>query len=108
MDALSLEALRDVAFFGVPGVTIALWFAAGAAAGTLLMGKRPFGLLGDLVIGVLGGFLGGWATAKTGLRLERYISGIDDGLASTLAEFLTALIGAIVVLVIIRLVVRRR
>lgn len=103
-----MDALTNMVVFGVPAITLGIWFAAGLAAGVLLMGRRPVGLLGDLVIGVLGGFLGGWATERLGVRFADYISGIDPNLANYIGEFLTALAGAIIVLIVLRLVIRRR
>jgi uncharacterized membrane protein YeaQ/YmgE (transglycosylase-associated protein family) len=103
-----MDALNTIEFFGIPGVTLATWFAAGLVAGALLMGRRPVGLLGDLVIGVLGGFLGGWATQATGVRLADYIGGVDPTIASYIGDFLTAVIGAVVVLLVLRVVIRRK
>jgi uncharacterized membrane protein YeaQ/YmgE (transglycosylase-associated protein family) len=103
-----LESFNTVEFFGIPGVTLAIWFAAGLVAGTLLMGRRPVGLLGDLIIGVIGGFLGGWATNRFNIRLADYIGGLDANLAAYLGEFLTAVIGAVVVLLILRILIRRK
>lgn len=103
-----MESLSTIEFFGIPGVQLATWFAAGLVAGALLMGRRPVGLLGDLVIGVLGGLIGGWATRRFGLDLSQYIGGVDANLARYIGDFLTAVIGAIVVLLVIRIVIRRK
>ncbi len=53
-----------------------------------------FGLVGDLVIGIIGAFIGGWLLPELGIHLG---SGI-------LAAIANATIGALVLLVIIRLV----
>ncbi len=103
-----MDTLNTIEFFGIPGVTLATWFAAGLVAGALLMGRRPVGLLGDLVIGVLGGFLGGWVTQRFDIRLSNYIGGVDPNIANYIGDFLTAVIGAIVVLLVLRLVIRRK
>jgi uncharacterized membrane protein YeaQ/YmgE (transglycosylase-associated protein family) len=103
-----MESLTSIEFFGIPGVTLAIWFAAGLVAGALLMGRRPVGLLGDLIIGVIGGFIGGWVTSRTGVRLSDYIGGVDPTIANYAGEFLTAVVGAAVVLLILRLLIRRR
>lgn len=104
-----MDVLNGVELFGIPAMTLVIWFAAGLVAGMLLMGRRPIGLLGDLIVGVLGGFLGGWATSKMGIRLADYIGGIDsEEIKAYLGSFLTALIGAVVVLLILRVLIRRR
>lgn len=103
-----MESLSTIEFFGIPGVTLATWFAAGLVAGALLLGRRPVGLLGDLVIGVLGGFLGGWVTQRFNIRLADYIGGVDPTIANYIGDFLTAVIGAVVVLLIIRVIIRRK
>lgn len=105
-----MDVLDGIQVAGIPATLLAIWFAAGLVAGVLLMGRRPIGFLGDLVVGVLGGFLGGWATTRFGFDLGRYIGGLDDKpeLKANLVEFLTALIGAIVVLLILRILIRRR
>ena len=45
--------------------TFLLWVAVGAIAGYLasLLVGTGFGVVGDIVIGVLGAFLGGWISA---------------------------------------------
>jgi uncharacterized membrane protein YeaQ/YmgE (transglycosylase-associated protein family) len=106
---MSMDSLTSIEFFGIPGVTLAVWFAAGLVAGALLMGRRPIGLLGDLIIGVIGGFLGGWVTSRfPEARLSNYIGGVDPAIANYVGEFLTAVVGAIVVLLILRLLIRRK
>ncbi|MGD2133193.1 MAG: hypothetical protein PVI23_10400 [Maricaulaceae bacterium] len=103
-----MEALEGVEFFGIAATTWGIWFAAGLVAGALLMGRRPLGFLGDLIIGVAGGMLGGWATGKLGVRLANYIGGLDEPIRGYLGDFLTALAGAIIVLLVLRLLIRRR
>jgi len=104
-----MDVLNGVELFGIPAVTLIIWCSAGLVAGMLLMGRRPIGLLGDLIVGVLGGFLAGWVVSKTGFDLGQYISGIESAaLKGYLVAFLTALIGAVVVLIILRVLIRRR
>jgi uncharacterized membrane protein YeaQ/YmgE (transglycosylase-associated protein family) len=76
-----------------------LWFliigiVAGWLAGQLMRGGG-YGLVGDLVIGVIGAFLGGWLLGGLGI--------FAGGLIGSL---ITATIGAIVLLFLIRLVKR--
>jgi uncharacterized membrane protein YeaQ/YmgE (transglycosylase-associated protein family) len=76
-----------------------LWFliigiAAGWLAGQLMKGGG-YGLVGDLVIGVIGAYLGGWLLG--GLGIFTY------GLIGSL---ISATIGAVLLLFVIRLVKR--
>ena len=103
-----MEFLEGLEFFGIAATTWAIWFAAGLVAGILLMGRRPLGFLGDLVIGVAGGLLGGWATDYFDIRMADYIGGVDDPLRGYIGDFLTALIGAVILLIILRILIRRR
>lgn len=77
-----------------------LWFLvvgiiAGWLAGTLVKGGG-FGLVGDLVVGVVGAFLGGFLFSTLGVSL-------GGGL---LGSILVATVGAVVLLFIVRLVKR--
>jgi len=74
-----------------------LWFliigiAAGWLAGQLMKGGG-FGLIGDLVVGVIGAFLGGWLLGALGI--------VAGGLIGSLV---TATVGAVVLLFLIRLI----
>ena len=74
-----------------------LWFliigiAAGWLAGQLMRGGG-YGLIGDLVIGVIGAFLGGWLLGALGI--------VAGGLIGSLV---TATIGAVLLLFLIRLI----
>ena len=76
-----------------------LWFliigvVAGWLAGQLMRGGG-YGLIGDLVIGVIGAFLGGWLLGALGI--------VAGGLIGSLV---TATIGAVVLLFLIRLIKR--
>jgi uncharacterized membrane protein YeaQ/YmgE (transglycosylase-associated protein family) len=77
-----------------------LWFClvglvAGWLAGMLVKGGG-FGLIGDLVVGVLGALLGGWLFGKLGI----WPSG------GLLGAIIVATIGAVVLLVILRMIKR--
>ena len=77
-----------------------LWFClvglvAGWLAGVLVKGGG-FGLIGDLVVGVLGALLGGWLFGKLGI----WPSG------GLLGAIIVATIGAVVLLVILRMIKR--
>jgi uncharacterized membrane protein YeaQ/YmgE (transglycosylase-associated protein family) len=77
-----------------------LWFiliglAAGWLAGQIMKGGG-FGLVGDLIVGVIGALLGGWIFGKLGISA-------GGGL---LGSLIVATIGAIVLLFLIRLIRR--
>jgi uncharacterized membrane protein YeaQ/YmgE (transglycosylase-associated protein family) len=77
-----------------------LWFlvvglVAGWLAGVLVKGGG-FGVIGDLVVGVIGAFLGGWLFSTLG-------ASTGGGL---LGSIVVALVGAVVLLFIVRLVKR--
>ena len=66
--------------------------AAGWLASLIMKGSR-FGLVGDLVVGVIGAFLGGWLFDL-----------LDISLGGLLGALVTALVGAIVLLYLLRLI----
>lgn len=77
-----------------------LWFllvglVAGWSAGMLVKGG-DFGLIGDLVIGVIGAVLGGWLFSTLG-------ASAGGGL---LGSIIVATIGAVVLLFIVRVIKR--
>jgi uncharacterized membrane protein YeaQ/YmgE (transglycosylase-associated protein family) len=73
-------------------VFLIIGVVAGFLAGKIMKGGG-FGLLGDLVVGVIGAFLGGWLFGMLGL--------FPAGMLGTLV---TATVGAVVLLWVIRLV----
>lgn len=81
---MSLTSLIILALIGI---------VAGWLAGKIVKGKG-FGLIGDLIVGVIGAFLGGWVFGLL------HIS-IGSGLLGT---FITALAGAVILVVLLRLI----
>ena len=76
-----------------------LWFLvigliAGWLAGVLVKG-RGFGILGDILVGIVGSELGGWIYSELGVSSSSY------GFASAV---LMSFVGAVALLVIIKLV----
>jgi uncharacterized membrane protein YeaQ/YmgE (transglycosylase-associated protein family) len=74
-----------------------IWFlliglAAGWLAGRIMKGKG-FGVLGDMVVGIIGAFVGGWVFGLLGFA--------TTGL---LGRLVTATVGAILLLYVVRLV----
>jgi uncharacterized membrane protein YeaQ/YmgE (transglycosylase-associated protein family) len=83
----------------MPVETLLIWLLVGAAAGWLagmIVSGGGFGLLGDIVVGILGAFAGGWLLPKLGIHL-------GVGLVSAIAS---AAIGAVVLLLLLRLIRR--
>ncbi len=75
---------------------IIVGLVAGVLAGLLVGGV---GLIGDIVVGIVGAFVGGWIFSQLG------VSTPFSGLAGTI---FTAFIGAVVLLVILHAVMRAR
>ncbi|HEX8408546.1 MAG TPA: GlsB/YeaQ/YmgE family stress response membrane protein [Thermoanaerobaculia bacterium] len=77
---------------------ILTWLIVGLVAGVLasmVMGGTGYGIIGDIIIGIIGAFVGGWLFTKLG------VSTPFGGLAGTI---FTAFIGAIVLLFVLRLI----
>ena len=77
------------------------WLIVGLVAGllaSLVMGGG-FGLIGDIVIGIVGAFIGGWIFRQLG------VSSPIAGLGGTI---FVAFIGAVVLLFVLRLIRRGR
>jgi uncharacterized membrane protein YeaQ/YmgE (transglycosylase-associated protein family) len=78
---------------------IIIWLIIGAIAGWLaglLVRGGGFGLIGDIVVGIVGALIGGWLAGALGVT-------IGSGL---IASIITAVIGAVILLVIIRAIRR--
>ena len=80
---------------------ILTWLIVGLVAGVLasFVVGGGFGLLGDIVIGIIGAFVGGWLFRTLGVGTP------FGGLAGTI---FVAFIGAIVLLLLLRLIRRGR
>jgi uncharacterized membrane protein YeaQ/YmgE (transglycosylase-associated protein family) len=79
---------------------ILAWIVVGLIAGWLagmVMRGGGYGLIGDIVVGVVGALLGGWI-ATTFLHVAGGMTGIN------LYSILVAFVGAVVLLVLLRLV----
>lgn len=81
---MSSESLLVILFVGL----VAGWLAGQVVQGT------GFGIIGDIVIGILGAFIGSWLLPQLGIHL-------GTGLISAI---LNATIGAILLLIIVRLI----
>ena len=80
---------------------ILTWLIVGLVAGVLASAvmRDGFGILGDIVIGIVGAFVGGWTFRELGW------SAPFGGLAGTIA---VAFVGAVVLILLLRLVSRGR
>jgi uncharacterized membrane protein YeaQ/YmgE (transglycosylase-associated protein family) len=75
---------------------IIAWLIIGAIAGWLagvLVKGGGFGLIVDIIVGIVGAFIGGWLAGVLGI-------GLGGG---WIASIITAVIGAVILLFIIRL-----
>ena len=78
---------------------ILIWLLVGAVAGWLagvIVKGGGFGLVGDIAVGIVGAFLGGWLLPRLGIHLG----------VGLVAIIISATIGAVVLLLILRLVRR--
>ena len=81
-------------------MSLLTWLIVGLVAGVLasiLMGGTGYGLIGDIIIGIVGAFVGGWLFSRLG------VSSPFGGLAGTI---FVAFVGAVVLLFILRLIRR--
>jgi uncharacterized membrane protein YeaQ/YmgE (transglycosylase-associated protein family) len=79
-------------------MSILVWLVLGLIAGwlaSMIMGAGGYGLVGDIVVGILGAMLGGW--------LGSMFLGVDvNGLNVT--SVIVAVVGAIILIAIVRAV----
>ena len=76
-----------------------IWLVIGAIAGWLagtLVKGGGYGLVGDIVVGIVGAFIGGWLAGVLGIS-------IGSGLVSSI---ITATVGAIILILILRMIKR--
>lgn len=79
--------------------TLLIWIIVGAVAGWLaglVVRGFGFGLVGNIIVGILGAILGGWLFGTIGFAFT-------TGIINTI---LTAFIGAVILLLIVRVVKR--
>ena len=78
---------------------IIVWLIIGAIAGWLaglLVKGGGFGLIGDIVVGVVGALIGGWLAGALGISIG----------SGFIASVITAVIGSVILLVILRAIKR--
>ena len=73
--------------------TLLVWLAVGAVAGFLarkiMGGKSPFGLIGDIILGIAGGVVGGYLMA---------LAGLGNTTGGLIATIVTATLGAVLLI----------
>jgi uncharacterized membrane protein YeaQ/YmgE (transglycosylase-associated protein family) len=75
---------------------IIAWLIIGAIAGWLagvLVKGGGFGLIVDIIVGIVGAFIGGWLAGLLGIHIG----------AGMISSIITAIVGAVILLFIIRL-----
>ena len=84
-------------------MNLIVWLVFGGLAGwvaTMVMGENArFGVLANVIIGIVGAWLGGWLAHQFGFA---GVTGFD------IKSFIVAVIGAVVLLFILSLFQRRR
>ena len=73
------------------------WLIVGAVAGLLagvIVKGGGFGIVGDIVIGIIGAFIGGWLLTQVGVT-------IGSGIVSVIA---TATLGAVALLAVLKII----
>lgn len=81
-------------------MSLLAWIIVGLVAGllaSLVAGGSGYGIIGDIIVGILGAFVGGWLFGKLG------VSSPFGGMAGTI---FIAFVGAVVLLVVLRLIRR--
>jgi uncharacterized membrane protein YeaQ/YmgE (transglycosylase-associated protein family) len=76
-----------------------VWIIIGAIAGFLaskVLSGKGMGLIWDIVVGILGAFLGGWLAGLAGIAVT-----------SLLMQVVVAFIGAVILLVVFRALTHR-
>lgn len=78
------------------GEMLLVWLIVGGIAGWLagmIVKGGGFGLIGDIVVGIIGAFIGGWLFGQLGVSAG----------AGLVGAIVTAMIGAVVLLAVLRM-----
>lgn len=83
-------------------MNILLWIIFGGLAGwiaTMIVGDDAgFGIIGNIIVGIIGAFIGGWIADRAG------VGGAPGAERPTsVVSFITAVIGAVILLFIVNL-----
>ena len=74
---------------------------AGWVAGKLVPGDEGYGVLGTIIAGIIGAFVGGWLFALLTSK-DDWLTGID------ITTLLAAIVGAVIVVVVWQMLTGRR
>ncbi|TXL74821.1 GlsB/YeaQ/YmgE family stress response membrane protein [Vineibacter terrae] len=80
-------------------MSLLIWIIVGALAGWiagLVVSGRGFGLIGDIIVGIVGAIVAGWLFPRLGVSLG----------AGVISTIFSSAAGAIIVLVVIKLLRR--
>ncbi len=84
-------------------LNIILWVIFGGIAGwvaTLIVGNdASFGIAGNVIVGIIGAFIGGWVADKLGIGGK---TGVDR--PTSIGNFLIAILGAVILLALLNLI----
>ena len=83
-------------------IGILVWIIVGAIAGFVaskVLSGKGMGLLWDIVVGILGAFLGGWLASLIGMP-------VNPG-TFTIGGLLSAFVGAVILLIVFRALTHR-
>jgi uncharacterized membrane protein YeaQ/YmgE (transglycosylase-associated protein family) len=83
-------------------IGILVWIIVGAIAGFVaskVLSGKGMGLLWDIVVGILGAFLGGWLAGLVGMP-------VNPG-TFTIGGLLSAFVGAVILLIVFRALTHR-
>jgi uncharacterized membrane protein YeaQ/YmgE (transglycosylase-associated protein family) len=81
--------------------SIVVWLIVGAVAGWLagmIVKGGGFGLIGDIVVGIIGAVIAGWLLPR--LHINIYVGN------AIVTEIIDAVIGAVILLIVLRLIKR--
>ncbi|MDQ3018850.1 MAG: GlsB/YeaQ/YmgE family stress response membrane protein [bacterium] len=85
-------------------MNIILWVIFGGLAGwiaTMIVGNdASYGVAGNVIVGILGAFLGGWIADKLGASGQ---PGTERP-SSSVVSFIIAVVGAVILLVLLNLI----
>ena len=84
------------------------WLIIGAIAGLLaglLMRGHSFGMIGNIVVGLIGALIGGFLFTVLQIHLPAFFNG---GIQLKFSDMLIAFVGAVIILLIASLFYRRR
>jgi len=79
------------------------WLIVGGLAGwlaSMFMGRGGYGIVGDIIVGIVGAFVGGW--------LASMLFGVSMSGNSWLVTIPIAFIGAVIVIWLVRMLTRGR